>query len=399
MIQGTKKIDEFVKQATSLHAINIGTFVACVVFFIYLIWLSGTQAYPMMLPLYYSGAVLASSFALKLAMQSSKVLRAEVTDAEYDVLVLVLNLVSLYLMLETMTSFSGVQQVVDFILCFLPGFLMTLFLPLFIKDVEGNARTGGATGFFHFLKWSLGISLATMAFMLFRDLIVSQYYLPISSNAVVALSPFLVKYLSTRFKSQLRAKFIDEMYRDPLTGIANRKCYYDHYDAWRQSITRSTAQGVFVIFADIDFFKQYNDHYGHEEGDHCLHDVAQDILTLSQRLSENYGVRFNAYRYGGEEFILAGMMSHDDAVGLMEAPELVDWIRGQWTLPRTHFATPSGQVTLSAGADWIDSDMVYRTNAAGATKRADELLYDVKKNGRARLKVSPELYQNENAAV
>lgn len=400
MIQGTKKIDAFVQQANSLHIINICAFVACVVFFIYLLWVSLGQTYPMMLPLYYSGGVLATSFALKLSMQTSKVLRAEVTDAEYDVLVLALNLVALYLMMETIASFTGLSSVVDFILTFLPGFLCTLTLALFGQDKSNQEKTGGAMGFFHFLKWSLGLGMIYIAGEMLYGQYAQSRFLPLLANLVVAVSPLLVSYLSDRFKKQLRAKFIDEMYRDPLTNIANRKCYYDHYDVWRSQVSKERASGILVVFADIDFFKQYNDHYGHELGDHCLHDVAQAISDVALRISENYGVTLNAYRYGGEEFVLAGKMTLEEARAVMSSPEFIAWQEGEWKLERSHYATPSGHVTISAGTDWLDAETVYRTNAAGATESADKLLYDVKKNGRAWLKTSDNIVPaDENLVV
>jgi len=391
MIQGTKKIDEFVKHATSMHALNACTFIGCIVFFIYLIWQSSNQAYPMMLPLMYAGVVLFASFVLKLSMQSSKILRAEVTDAEYDVLVLALNLVSLYLMLETIHSFSGMSVVVGLLQSFLPGYLFVLLTPLFLKDKSADVKQGVTISFFHFLKWTLGVSLAFVIGKMIYSLFTHASYLPMLSNAVVAASPLLVSFLSDRYKAQLRSKFIDEMYKDPLTEIANRKCYHDHYDSWRDKINRTPDMGVFVIFADIDFFKQYNDHYGHEDGDSCLFKVANELQRLAHTLSENYSVKVNAYRYGGEEFVLAGKMKKSDVHAIASSPEIKSWESGNWLLDHAHHATPSGKVTLSAGANWLSADEVYRTNAAGATAAADVLLYDVKRNGRARLKFADDM--------
>jgi len=99
----------------------------------------------------------------------------------------------------------------------------------------------------------------------------------------------------------------------------------------------------------------------------------------------------NAYRYGGEEFVLAGKMKKSDVHAIASSPEIKSWESGNWLLDHAHHATPSGKVTLSAGANWLSADEVYRTNAAGATAAADVLLYDVKRNGRARLKFADDM--------
>ncbi len=82
---------------------------------------------------------------------------------------------------------------------------------------------------------------------------------------------------------------------DGLTGIANRR-YFDEYlsKAWNYYIQR--AESFSLIILDIDFFKQYNDTYGHHEGDNCLKKVAQILKVLTE------DANFLCARIGGEEF-------------------------------------------------------------------------------------------------
>jgi two-component system, chemotaxis family, response regulator WspR len=83
---------------------------------------------------------------------------------------------------------------------------------------------------------------------------------------------------------------------DGLTGIANRR-YFDDFSnrEWRRAIRESTPFAIIMI--DIDFFKLYNDSYGHQKGDDCLRSVAQALAGALRRPSDLIA------RYGGEEFV------------------------------------------------------------------------------------------------
>ena len=93
--------------------------------------------------------------------------------------------------------------------------------------------------------------------------------------------------------------------RDGMTGLYNRRIF-DHYveRLWRQS--RRDGTGVAIIFVDIDFFKVYNDLYGHLAGDDCLKRVARCIARGAKRPFDF------AARYGGEEFVLVLYGPPDD---------------------------------------------------------------------------------------
>lgn len=84
---------------------------------------------------------------------------------------------------------------------------------------------------------------------------------------------------------------------DGLTGIANRRCMDDFFKReWRLAIRNKTSLSFVII--DIDFFKLYNDNYGHPQGDDCLKKVAKQLESTLKRPTDLIA------RYGGEEFAL-----------------------------------------------------------------------------------------------
>ncbi|HWW68599.1 MAG TPA: diguanylate cyclase, partial [Duganella sp.] len=85
-------------------------------------------------------------------------------------------------------------------------------------------------------------------------------------------------------------------YRDSLTGVANRRMFDTLYPVeWAKA--RATGEPLSVVVIDIDYFKQYNDHYGHIQGDECLKRVAKALAVVATRSRDFFA------RYGGEEFV------------------------------------------------------------------------------------------------
>jgi diguanylate cyclase (GGDEF)-like protein/PAS domain S-box-containing protein len=103
-----------------------------------------------------------------------------------------------------------------------------------------------------------------------------------------------------RSEEQLAAlrKTLEQLsYQDDLTGVANRRMF-DSVMEKEWNAARRSRQPLSLVILDIDYFKQYNDHYGHVQGDACLRQVAQTLLAASTRARDFLG------RFGGEEFIL-----------------------------------------------------------------------------------------------
>jgi diguanylate cyclase (GGDEF)-like protein len=156
---------------------------------------------------------------------------------------------------------------------------------------------------------------------------------------------------------------------DPLTGLANRRRLEETLrDEWNRA-QRSRAP-LTVAMVDIDSFKQYNDRYGHREGDRCLQRVATELDTHVR------GTDLVA-RYGGEEFAI--VMPETDIEAGREAAERI----------RVAICESDGEsadehaVTVSVGvATTRDTD---RESTDRLIERADSALYDAKRSGRNRV--------------
>lgn len=157
---------------------------------------------------------------------------------------------------------------------------------------------------------------------------------------------------------------------DGLTGLANRRHFDETFDTEWQRATR-LGLPLSVAMLDVDEFKAYNDHFGHQAGDDCLRNVAAVLHACAQRSGEL------AARYGGEEFvvILPG-------IGRSEGAALAETIRKSVQaqgLEHTE-ASPAGVVTVSVG-------IASCTPRPGGSpddllKAADAAMYEAKRRGR-----------------
>jgi diguanylate cyclase (GGDEF)-like protein len=155
-----------------------------------------------------------------------------------------------------------------------------------------------------------------------------------------------------------------------MTRLYNRRIFDDYVERlWRQS--RREGASVAIIFVDIDFFKVYNDLYGHQAGDDCLKKVAQCIARGAKRPFDF------AARYGGEEFVLVLYGPPDDY-----ARSVSEQIRRDVRdLAIPHGGSPVAKhVTVSVGLALASPDTT--RSLAGAIQTADEALYQAKREGR-----------------
>ncbi|MBU2672686.1 GGDEF domain-containing protein [Hafnia paralvei] len=155
-------------------------------------------------------------------------------------------------------------------------------------------------------------------------------------------------------------------HQDALTGTANRRSMENFLDD-----ALLQAEPFALLMLDVDYFKRYNDHYGHQAGDACLIKVA-DIVKTSIRTPADL-----VARYGGEEFVIVlPASSLDDAVRVAER---IQTNLREISLP--HAASEvSEMVTVSMGITLSkDGDSAY-----GIIARADEALYRAKQQGRNR---------------
>ncbi|MBS0292224.1 MAG: diguanylate cyclase [Proteobacteria bacterium] len=161
-------------------------------------------------------------------------------------------------------------------------------------------------------------------------------------------------------------------YVDGLTNIANRRHFDQALQAeWRRC--RRSGQPLAVMLLDIDYFKQYNDLYGHQQGDACLQAVAQVLRNGLARAHD-----FVA-RYGGEEFVC--LLPECDAAGALHKAEAL--CRAVQALGMEHAkGTPGGVVTISIGvASQVPGA---EGHAEDLLRQADTQLYRAKSDGRNR---------------
>ena len=155
---------------------------------------------------------------------------------------------------------------------------------------------------------------------------------------------------------------------DVLTQLPNRR-YFDSFFDTQKLICQQNNQPLAIILCDVDYFKRYNDHYGHESGDLCLKDVAACFQSLL--LSE----RDLAARIGGEEFIVV-LANHSQE----EVKRLTDEIH--YTLAAKQIPHESSDVktfvTMSIGVSYCKKSDTFNS----LFKQADEALYQAKHQGR-----------------
>ena len=164
---------------------------------------------------------------------------------------------------------------------------------------------------------------------------------------------------------------------DPMTQVANRLALGEAMQReWEQARLRGMPLALLMI--DVDFFKAYNDHYGHIAGDRCLQRVAQALASAVQRAGEL------AARYGGEEFAVL-LPDSDELRAVAVAHRLREAVR---ELALEHQASPCGaQVTISVGVACVRPADGQPLEHAQTTlfQQADEALYRAKQAGRDRV--------------
>jgi len=158
--------------------------------------------------------------------------------------------------------------------------------------------------------------------------------------------------------------------QDGLTGIANRRIF-DEFTKKEWGRASRDGDELALILIDIDHFKTYNDNYGHQGGDDCLRQVAQQLASTVNRPADLVA------RYGGEEF--AVVMPGTDLEGAKSiAAALCEGISSMG-LPHAHSST-ADHVTISLGVATVKPSVEGKPEELIA--RADAALYKAKEGGR-----------------
>lgn len=190
--------------------------------------------------------------------------------------------------------------------------------------------------------------------------------------------PFNIPLIKARINKQIdlaqKTALLEQLSMvDGLTGISNRRQFDDRLKDAISYVDRNH-RGISLLLIDIDYFKQYNDLYGHVKGDEVLKKVAGSLRNGVSRPLD-----FVA-RYGGEEFGVILIDATPDE-GLNVAEKLRKIIE---QLNVTHNGSEYGALTISIGVTHISSDHVNKIDSEKFIEDADCCLYTAKSEGRNR---------------
>jgi diguanylate cyclase (GGDEF)-like protein/PAS domain S-box-containing protein len=160
---------------------------------------------------------------------------------------------------------------------------------------------------------------------------------------------------------------------DGLTQVANRRRFDSYLMQEWQRLAR-TLQPLSLILCDVDYFKRYNDHYGHQAGDLCLQMIAQAMAKVAKRPADLVA------RYGGEEFAI--LLSQTDRAGAEQVAEALQWALQSLAIPHDT-SQVSQYITMSVGIATMLP--LQHQLPEELIKRADQALYLAKEQGRDRI--------------
>lgn len=186
--------------------------------------------------------------------------------------------------------------------------------------------------------------------------------------------PVVAQTLVHRVRNQLLSKLrfdavVQFSFRDSLTGLYNRNYLTEEYPRLSRQLIRDQHPLGLVIF-DVDYFKQYNDTYGHLQGDNCLESVAAVLSSYARR------ARDSAIRYGGEEFMMLLPNANVSATKKIAAQIIAE----VYQLNIAHKQSPLGRVTISGGA--VSTVNIGEQRLNDLIAQADINLYDAKQQGK-----------------
>lgn len=208
-----------------------------------------------------------------------------------------------------------------------------------------------------------------------KDVYASWFRRSLPIAILILISAFAFIVLSTLLGAQLRRRVraeaeLAQLARiDALTGLINRRRLEEKlHTEWQRA--RRTREAFAVLFVDIDHFKAYNDHYGHQAGDRTLRAVADAIASAIRRDTDT------AARYGGEEFVVLLPHTEGSAASVV-ADKILAVVQN---LKIDHDQSETGFVSVSIGVASFDAARHQTMHAV--VKAADEALYHAKAAGR-----------------
>ena len=190
--------------------------------------------------------------------------------------------------------------------------------------------------------------------------------------------PINIKVVRARVKTHVTLKLQSDLLRnlafmDGLTGARNRR-YFDEHLTIEMSRALRGGRPLSLIMLDVDFFKHYNDHYGHQAGDDCLKQLTRALSACLKRPADLLA------RYGGEEFVC--LLPEIDTQGALRVAESLRLAVLLCEIPHAKSAV-NAHITVSLGVATLQSG--HRLTADELLKLADQNLYLAKEQGRNRV--------------
>ncbi|GAB2901200.1 diguanylate cyclase [Uliginosibacterium flavum] len=173
----------------------------------------------------------------------------------------------------------------------------------------------------------------------------------------------------TQALAEANARLEALSYTDGLTGIANRRSF-DRMLAQEWSRAQRVGAPLSLILLDVDLFKHFNDHYGHQAGDSCLQALAHALTQAVQRAGDLVA------RYGGEEFVV--LLPNTNTHDAIDTARRIQHEISQLALP--HHDTRPGTVTVSLGVASLHPSR--QRTPEELIRQADAALYRAKQSGR-----------------
>lgn len=195
--------------------------------------------------------------------------------------------------------------------------------------------------------------------------------------------PFRNAIVKARINTQIQ--IINQMraieavsYIDSMTGIFNRRAF-DSKLAYEWGRAIRDGRGISMLMIDVDRFKDYNDTYGHVQGDVLLQAV---VLTIKSSLSRAVDI---LCRYGGEEFVV--LLPGVDQLGAVVVAEKIrkNIAAMQIPLPQGEMGTPSTHINTTVSVGVVTRYPTQGQPAQSLVQGADKMLYQAKKSGRNRV--------------
>ncbi|MDO6562010.1 diguanylate cyclase [Amphritea sp. 1_MG-2023] len=228
----------------------------------------------------------------------------------------------------------------------------------------------------------LAYAFACMALIVFARSLILDFSTDFFSATVIssqiiwpAFSVISGVFALLSFTEEAQLKLKQESNTDQLTGLSNRRCMNTTLNnEWARAIRYQ--RPLALIMLDVDFFKSYNDYYGHQAGDDCLKDIAQALRQTAQRAGDM------TVRYGGEEFLL--ILPDTDNLSAKHLAEHICSSIAQLNIPHQH--SPLKFITISAGIAVLNKQNY--NSITELLKAADTALYAAKQNGRNQVRLT-----------